>query len=127
VKEVVLKALQQGYRHIDTAAAYRNEKEVGEAIKESGIGRKEIFVTTKLYDCASSQRSSHARNTCLGSERRRGTIPQMWKRHSTEAWMHCSSIMVRHYSIRTTVFWCWLTEEPEFFSGSLLDALYVSA
>ena len=48
VKEIVLKALQCGYRHIDTAAAYGNEREVGEAIQESGIRRKEIFVTTKL-------------------------------------------------------------------------------
>ena len=48
VKEIVLKALQKGYRHIDTATAYGNEKEVGEAIKESGIRRKDIFVTTKL-------------------------------------------------------------------------------
>ncbi|KFY40756.1 hypothetical protein V495_05287 [Pseudogymnoascus sp. VKM F-4514 (FW-929)] len=48
VKEAVLKALRPGYRHIDTALAYRNEKEVGQAIKESGVPRKEIFVTTKL-------------------------------------------------------------------------------
>ncbi|OBT83586.1 hypothetical protein VE02_07995 [Pseudogymnoascus sp. 03VT05] len=48
VKEAVLNALRTGYRHIDTALAYGNEKEVGEAIKESGIPRKEIFVTTKL-------------------------------------------------------------------------------
>jgi alcohol dehydrogenase (NADP+) len=49
VKEAVLKALCKGYRHIDTAAAYGNEKEVGEAIKESGIPREELFITTKLY------------------------------------------------------------------------------
>ncbi|OBT61184.1 hypothetical protein VE03_09437 [Pseudogymnoascus sp. 23342-1-I1] len=48
VKEAVLKALRTGYRHIDTALAYGNEKEVGEAIKESGIPRKDIFVMTKL-------------------------------------------------------------------------------
>ena len=48
VKEVVVAALRKGYRHIDTAAAYGNEKEVGDAIKESGIERNEIFVTTKL-------------------------------------------------------------------------------
>ena len=48
VKEVVLAALRAGYRHIDTAAAYGNEKQVGEAIQESGIAREEIFVTTKL-------------------------------------------------------------------------------
>ena len=48
VKDIVLKALRSGYRHIDTAAAYGNESEVGKAIKESGIRREEIFVTTKL-------------------------------------------------------------------------------
>lgn len=49
VKSVVLQALKIGYRHIDTAAAYGNEREVGEAIEESGVPRQEIFVTTKLY------------------------------------------------------------------------------
>jgi len=44
----VLMALKAGYRHIDTAAAYENEKSVGDAIKDSGIARNEIFVTTKL-------------------------------------------------------------------------------
>lgn len=48
VKEAVKKALQLGYRHIDGASAYGNEKEIGQAIKESGIPRHEIFVTTKL-------------------------------------------------------------------------------
>nr|WOD46535.1 hypothetical protein [Trichoderma atroviride] len=48
VKEAVKKALQMGYRHIDGAHAYGNEKEIGQAIKESGIPRDEIFVTTKL-------------------------------------------------------------------------------
>ncbi|KAF7590027.1 hypothetical protein BBP40_003415 [Aspergillus hancockii] len=48
VKAAVLAALTCGYRHIDTAAAYGNEREVGEAIKDSGIPREDIFVTTKL-------------------------------------------------------------------------------
>lgn len=43
-------ALQNGYRHIDTAAAYGNEEEVGKAIKDSGVPREEIFVTTKLWN-----------------------------------------------------------------------------
>ncbi len=43
-------ALQAGYRHIDTAKIYGNEKEVGIAIKESGIPREDIFVTTKLWN-----------------------------------------------------------------------------
>ena len=43
-------ALDAGYRHIDTAAIYRNEDSVGEAIKASGIDRKEIFVTSKVWN-----------------------------------------------------------------------------
>ena len=46
--EAVSKALEIGYRHIDTAQMYGNEKEVGEAIRNSGIERSEIFVTSKL-------------------------------------------------------------------------------
>ncbi len=43
-------ALQTGYRSIDTAAAYGNEGEVGEAIRESGLDRDEVFITTKLWN-----------------------------------------------------------------------------
>lgn len=45
----VLTALKAGYRHIDTAAMYQNEEEVGRAIRDSGVPRQEIFVTTKVY------------------------------------------------------------------------------
>lgn len=48
-KSSVLSALKIGYRHIDTAQSYFNEEEVGEAITESGIDRKEIFITTKVW------------------------------------------------------------------------------
>jgi 2,5-diketo-D-gluconate reductase A len=44
----VLRALEVGYRHIDTATAYGNEEQVGQAVAESGVPREEIFVTTKL-------------------------------------------------------------------------------
>lgn len=47
--EAVLAALKAGYRHIDTAAAYFNEEDVGKAIKDSGIPREDIFVTSKLW------------------------------------------------------------------------------
>ena len=47
--EATLKALKAGYRHIDTAAGYMNESDVGKAIKDSGIDRKEIFITSKLW------------------------------------------------------------------------------
>ncbi|MDR2382667.1 MAG: aldo/keto reductase [Prevotellaceae bacterium] len=43
-------AIESGYRHIDTAAIYGNEKSVGQGIRESGIDRKELFVTTKLWN-----------------------------------------------------------------------------
>lgn len=47
-KQSVLTALYTGYRHIDTAMSYENEEAVGQAIKDSGIPRSEIFLTTKL-------------------------------------------------------------------------------
>ncbi|MFC7625393.1 aldo/keto reductase [Microlunatus sp. GCM10028923] len=46
----VAKALEVGYRHIDTAAIYGNEEGVGRAIAESGIPREELFITTKLWN-----------------------------------------------------------------------------
>ncbi len=49
VYEAVKHALKIGYRHIDTAAIYENEAEVGRAVKDSGIPREEIFITTKLF------------------------------------------------------------------------------
>ncbi len=48
-KKAILNAIEAGYRHIDTASIYLNEKAVGDAIKESGINRKEMFITTKLW------------------------------------------------------------------------------
>jgi diketogulonate reductase-like aldo/keto reductase len=52
-------ALETGYRHIDTAAMYGNEQEVGKAVKNSGITREEIFVTTKVWN------SDHGYNRTL--------------------------------------------------------------
>jgi diketogulonate reductase-like aldo/keto reductase len=48
--DAVSAALEAGYRHIDTAAVYRNEADVGEAIQQSGLSREDIFVTTKLWN-----------------------------------------------------------------------------
>lgn len=58
-KEATLSALEVGYRHIDTAEMYGNEKQVGEAIRESGIDRGDIFVTSKLSN------AFHAREDAL--------------------------------------------------------------
>lgn len=48
-KAAVLESLEVGYRMIDTAASYFNEREVGEAIRESGLPRESVFVTSKLW------------------------------------------------------------------------------
>jgi diketogulonate reductase-like aldo/keto reductase len=48
--EAVKWALEVGYRHIDTAKIYGNEAAVGQGIRESGIPRKQVFVTTKLWN-----------------------------------------------------------------------------
>ncbi len=58
-KDATLAALETGYRHIDTAEMYGNEKQVGEAVRESGIDRGEIFVTSKLNN------GFHAREDAL--------------------------------------------------------------
>jgi diketogulonate reductase-like aldo/keto reductase len=48
-------ALELGYRHVDTAQAYGNEESVGKALRDSGVPRDEVFVTTKFYPRASSK------------------------------------------------------------------------
>lgn len=49
-EQSVLKALESGYRHIDTAMIYGNEVSVGRAIQKSGVAREDLFVTTKLWN-----------------------------------------------------------------------------
>jgi len=44
-----LHALKVGYRHIDSAIVYKNEAEVGQAVRESGIPREDIFITSKIF------------------------------------------------------------------------------
>jgi 2,5-diketo-D-gluconate reductase B len=46
---IVEQALRLGYRHIDTAQVYENEREVGEGVRASGIAREQVFVTTKVW------------------------------------------------------------------------------
>jgi 2,5-diketo-D-gluconate reductase A len=60
-RDAVLTALETGYRHIDTAQMYGNEKEVGQAVGESGLPRGEVFVTSKLSN------SQHAYGDALAA------------------------------------------------------------
>jgi 2,5-diketo-D-gluconate reductase A len=62
-QRIVEDALEAGYRHIDTAAAYRNEAGVGAALAASGIPRKEIFLTTKLRNGEQGQAQSAFRHS----------------------------------------------------------------
>src|SRR3954453_8111626 len=65
-ERAVSDALAVGYRHIDTAATYQNEAEVGRAIRASGIPREELFITTKLWiQDAGEQRAHRAFETSL--------------------------------------------------------------
>ena len=65
--EVVRRALSAGYRHIDTAAAYRNEAAVGQAIRASGLDRGEVFLTTKCFnDDHGYEQAKHAFHASLG-------------------------------------------------------------
>ena len=59
-KHAVEAALKSGYRHIDTAAAYGNEESVGQAIKNSGINRHDLFITTKLWNADHGYKSTKA-------------------------------------------------------------------
>ena len=68
--DVVTRALETGYRHIDTAAAYENEEGVGEAIRASGLARHDVFVTTK---CPNPEHGhDEARRALQGSLERLG-------------------------------------------------------
>lgn len=58
-EKAVSEALEVGYRHIDTAAIYRNEEGVGAAIAKSGIARDELFITTKLWNDRQSGEQPH--------------------------------------------------------------------
>lgn len=50
VAEVVTEAIQVGYRHLDTASIYGNERSVGRAIKAAGVARDDLFVVTKAWN-----------------------------------------------------------------------------
>ncbi|GGP95427.1 diketogulonate reductase-like aldo/keto reductase [Actinomadura coerulea] len=74
----VREALEIGYRHVDTATLYRNEADVGRAVKDSGVDREEVFVTTKLRP----QDARDARRTLESSLRLLGTgYVDLWLIH----------------------------------------------
>ena len=74
--EPVRYALEVGYRHIDTATMYRNEREVGQALHDSGVDRGEVFITTKLPP----GNAARARETLAESVRALGYV-DLWLIH----------------------------------------------
>jgi 2,5-diketo-D-gluconate reductase A len=68
--DIVTRAFETGYRHIDTAAAYQNEEGVGQAVRASALGREEVFVTTKCPNPAHGYDA--ARDALAGSLERLG-------------------------------------------------------
>jgi diketogulonate reductase-like aldo/keto reductase len=111
--EAVRSALALGYRHIDTATMYGNEKQVGQAVAETGFAREEIFITTKLPP----SRAGHERTT-LGESLealkldnvdlwlvhwppRGGARPDVWERLlELQAEGFAREVGVSNYSIR---------------------------
>ncbi|CDS11231.1 hypothetical protein LRAMOSA03494 [Lichtheimia ramosa] len=65
VRKAVLCALQAGYRHLDCAYVYRNEDEVGQGIRESGVPREDIFITGKLWN--THHRPEYVKAACKAS------------------------------------------------------------
>lgn len=59
VEKIVLEALKIGYRHIDTATVYGNEKGIGKALKKTEIPRDELFITSKLWNDDQGYESTH--------------------------------------------------------------------
>ena len=97
--DAVLRALELGYRLIDTATMYGNEDEVGRAVAESGVPREEIFMTTKLPP----SRAGHERETLEESLDALGlAYVDLWLIHwppsggaRPDVWARCSSCRPR--------------------------------
>ncbi|SDZ91697.1 aldo/keto reductase [Microbulbifer marinus] len=60
VTETILKAMSIGYRHFDTASVYGNERALGRAIKDSGLPRQELFITSKVWDTEQGKETAAA-------------------------------------------------------------------
>ncbi|WP_214745143.1 aldo/keto reductase [Exiguobacterium sp. s189] len=86
VVEVVKQAIDLGYRHIDTAQAYQNEEGVGRGVRESGIAREELFLTTKL--AAEIKTYEEAKQAVDESLQKMGTdYIDLMLIHSPQPWM----------------------------------------
>lgn len=103
-------AIEAGYRHIDTAAVYGNEKSVGQGILESGVPREEIFVTTKVWNSdqgfESTLQAFEKSRKKLGMEYidlylihwpRTKQAPDEWRRLNRETWQAMEKLYTQGY------------------------------
>ncbi|MCL1842540.1 MAG: aldo/keto reductase [Defluviitaleaceae bacterium] len=100
-KEAVLSAIAAGYRSIDTAAAYNNEQLVGQAARESGIKREELFITTKLANTA----------------QRAGDLAAAFDKSLENLGMDYVDLYLMHWPVPEHFAKSWLTMEGFFKSG----------
>ena len=94
-------ALELGYRSIDTAAIYGNEQSVGQAIKESGVPREEIFLTTKLWN----------------SDQRSGEVEAAFQKSLTELGTDYVDLYLIHWPAKGHIVDAWLKMEEIYKSG----------
>jgi len=94
-------ALNAGYRHIDTAKIYGNEKSVGKAIKESGIPREEIFLTTKLWN----------------EDQRSGTVEEAFSQSLADLDTDYVDLYLIHWPVKDCYVDSWLALEKIYKSG----------
>ena len=113
VADAVKAAIDLGYRHIDTAQAYGNERGVGEGVRKSGIARNEIFITSKVAaECKSYESAAKSINETL---RKMGLdYIDMMIIHSPQPWMEVNQSDNRYYAENREV---WSALEDAYSAG----------
>ncbi len=102
-------ALETGYRHIDTASYYGNEAEVGKAVKDSGIRREDIFITTKMWN----------------EDQRRGSQREAFERSMESLGLDYLDLYLIHWPVEGKFVETWHIME-NLYNGGLIRAIGVS-
>ena len=103
VETAVRTALDAGYRHIDTAALYKNEIGVGNAVRASGIAREDIFVTTKVWN----------------SNQREGTVREALEDSLRKLDLGYIDLYLIHWPVKEKYVETWLTLEKLYAEGKI--------
>lgn len=115
VADAVKAAIDLGYRHIDTAQAYGNERGVGEGIRESGIARNEIFITSKVAaECKSYESAAKSIDETL--RKMELDYIDMMIIHSPQPWMEVNQSDNRYYAENRDV---WRALEDAYTAGKI--------